>query len=89
LKKVALIKAERRFPVQIYVSDAQYVYRGDPLSINPNENEKQSYFANEVIGDYGASPVEHPFNRSCKMHLYPPDDAWDYLIPRFYETEEE
>ena len=89
LKKVALIKAERRFPMQIYVSDAQYVYRGDPLSINPNENEKQPYFANEVIGYYGASPVEHPFNRSCKIHLYPPDDAWDYLIPRFYETEEE
>jgi penicillin-binding protein 1A len=89
LKKVALIKAERRFPVQIYVSDAQYVYRGDPLSINPNENEKQPYFANEVIGYYGASPAEHPFNRSCKIHLYPPDDAWDYLIPRFYETEEE
>ena len=89
LKRVALIKVERNFPMQIYVSDAQYVWHGDPLEIEPNDNDTRAYFAKQITGYCGLSPVAHPFNRSCTSHLYPPSDGWDYLLPRFYGFEDE
>ena len=89
LKKVALIKAERRFPVQIYVSDAQYVWHGDPLDMEPNETDTRPYFAKQVTGYYGLSPVSRPFNRSCTAHLHPPSDDWEYLLPYFGDEWEE
>ena len=89
LKRVALIKVERHFPMQIYVSDAQYVWHGDPLAIEPNETDTRPYFAKTVSGYYGLSPVSHPFNRSCTAHLQPPDEDWEYLFPRFWADWEE
>ena len=85
LKKVALIRVERHFPMQIYVSDAQYVYAGDPYEIAPNENTSQAYFAKEKHGFWGISAASKQYNRSCTAHLHPPEPytAWDYLIPRF------
>ncbi len=68
LKKTSLIQIERHFPIQIIVADAQYVWGGDPLSMPPNTNPAQSYFAH--VTDYfcGKSLVDHPFNRSCQAH---------------------
>ena len=68
LEKVALIRVEREFPAQIRVTDAQYVYRGDPNETPPNPDPKAAYFAALQNGFCGASNAEHPFNRSCPEH---------------------
>ncbi len=87
LKTVGLIHVERSFPIQIYVSDAQYVWRGDPMSIPPNENQQKPYFSATLQHFCGISAVEKPYNRSCVTHLYPEtesdaEDNWQYLIPK-------
>ena len=89
--RVGLIQAERHFPMQILVSDAQYVYRGDPTAIPPNPHEDQAYFE-ESLPDYcGRSHTKTPFNRSCPRHLLPPEssdpNAEEY--EDFYEDHED
>ena len=74
LKQVGLIRVERHFPMQIYVSDAQYVYRGDPAAMPPNGNPKQAYFAPELHGVCGVSNRETQYNRSCPDHTEPPPE---------------
>lgn len=89
-KTVALIRVERHFPLQIYVSDAQYVYGGDPYSMDPNLNTSQAYFASQKKGYFGVAGANKQYNRSCTEHLTPePDTSWDYLIPKFLPPEEE
>ena len=61
--------------MEVTVSDAQYVWRGDPMEIPPNPNESQAYFVCEIKGYVGKSAVEKPFNRSCRCEepdLAPP-----------------
>ncbi|MBE6633306.1 MAG: hypothetical protein E7620_03065 [Ruminococcaceae bacterium] len=65
-RRVSLIRALRQFPMEIFVTDAQYVWRGDPKELPPNPNEKQAYFQGEGMGYVGRSAVEKPFNRSCQ-----------------------
>jgi len=71
-QRVGLIRAERHFPIQILVSDAQYVYRGDPASYTPNPNTGQAYFEGELQDFCGRSFTELPYNRSCPVHQMPP-----------------
>ncbi len=68
LRFVGLIRVERRFPKQIYVSDAEYVYRGDPLTLVPNGNDGEAYFAVTEKDFYGISNRSRPFHRSCTVH---------------------
>ena len=75
LKRVGLIRAERQFPMQILVSDAQYVYRGDPKVLMPNSNTGQAYFEGEAQNFCGKSHTELPYNRSCSIHQLPPTDT--------------
>ncbi len=72
LKRVGLIRAERHFPMQILVSDAQYVCRGDPMSCTPNPNTGQAYFEAQSQNFCGRSYTELPYNRSCPVHQTPP-----------------
>ena len=89
-KQVALIRAERSFPIQIYVSDAQYVWGGDPTAIEPNTDPGQAYFAMQRKGYFGISGATKQYNRSCAEHLYPaPDPEWEYLIPKLLPREDE
>ena len=83
-KKVALLRVERAFPIQIQVSDAQYIYCGDPNVCIPNSNPTQSYFFPYLEKYSGTSPVKHPYNRSCTTHVDTPDPShdWDYLLPK-------
>ena len=78
-KRVALLRVERSFPKEIYVADAQYVYRGDPLQITPNPNASEAYFAPLTETSVGRSNVRLPFNRSCTEHLVraesPPEEV--------------
>ena len=81
LERVGLVRAERHFPMQILVQDAQYVYGGDPAGFAPNPNVEQAYFENGR-GDFcGRSYTKTPYNRSCPHHIEPieeeePSDEW-------------
>jgi hypothetical protein len=78
-QRVGLIRAERHFPIQILVSEAQYVYRGDPASYSPNKNTRQAYFEGELQDYCGKSLTDLPYNRSCPIHRVPP--AYEEEMP--------
>lgn len=87
LQKTGLIRVERHFPIQVLVSDAQYVYRFEPDTLEENEDPKQAYFAS-VINDYcGISHTEQQYNRSCTARCTNAgEEEWKYLFPRFSQT---
>lgn len=68
---VGLIKVERSFPKQIYVSDAQYVWRELPRGTMPETSPELAFFntiakANEYFGiSYGSLQ----YNRLCRAHF--------------------
>jgi len=71
LKEVALIRVEdRSFPMELYVADAQYVYRELPAHIKPGGWWKVPFFTNMLQpGEYcGSSYVENPANAWCYDH---------------------
>jgi hypothetical protein len=68
--------------MQILVSDAQYVYRGDPLLHMPNPNTGQAYFEGEAQTFFGRSHTDLPFNRSCPVHLTPPVNEGEQEMQR-------
>ena len=67
---VGLIRAERRFPVQVYISDAQYVWKELKKGFRPSESDGLPFFSNMIPkGEYwGISLSDLQFNRSCKAH---------------------
>lgn len=67
---VGLINVKRSFPMQIYVSDAQYVCRHLPENI-PISTDGSAYFS-KALGKYeycGISNTATQFNRGCDIHL--------------------
>jgi len=70
--QVGLISVERSFPVQINVTDAQYVWRDLPDDITPYFGIDGAFFANALQdGEFcGISRAEIQFNRCCPRHLY-------------------
>ena len=80
LERVGLVRAERHFPMQILVQDAQYVYGGAPDAFSPDLNGEQAYFEAERRDACGRSYTKSPFNRSCPRHTAPseepPSDEW-------------
>ena len=83
LRKVGLIRVDRRLPRQVTVSDAQYVYGGDPSQFSPTGNTSAPYYVKEgEICGHGTCNTAKPFNRACTEHLTPLDE-WDYLLPKF------
>ena len=74
-KKVGLINVtDRSFPVEIFVADAQYVYR-DIGDIAPGGTENQPYFSTALPeGTYvGISKAEKQYNRACTVHSTVPE----------------
>lgn len=71
IKYVGMIQAERHFPIQLYVSDAQYVWKKLPSDVLPGSSENEPFFINSISkGDYcGISYTDRQFNRSCKEHF--------------------
>lgn len=66
-----LLKIENRsFPIEVTVTDAQYVYRELPSNVAPSGWWGVSFFANMLKeGEYcGVSNVSKPFNRFCYEH---------------------
>ena len=67
-KEVGLIQVERHFPKQVTVSDAEYVFRGDPATLSPNPNPNEAYFAANLPDYCGVSGKKEQYNRSCTTH---------------------
>lgn len=68
---VALIRVEdRSFPSEIYVEDAQYVYREMPSSVKPSGWWGVPFFVNMLSeGEYcGSCYVNTPYNAYCYFH---------------------
>lgn len=68
---VALIRVENRsFPIEIYVEDAQYVYREMPASVKPSGWWGVPFFVNMLgEGEYcGSSYASTPYNAYCYFH---------------------
>lgn len=70
IKKVGMIQVERSFPVQVYVTDAQYVFRKLTGGAEPSILWNEPFFANMLkSGEYcGISNTASQFNRYCALH---------------------
>ena len=70
--RAALVKNySRSFPCQIYVTDAQYMYRHLPFGALPSADPSEAFFQNyyETVGVYiGVSGVDKARNRYCDAH---------------------
>lgn len=67
---VGLLNVKRSFPMQIYVSDAQYVCRDLPEN-TPISTDGSAYFS-KILGknEYcGISNTAEQFNRGCQAHF--------------------
>lgn len=96
---VALIRVEdRSFPTEIYVEDAQYVYRELPSNAKPGGWWGVPFFVNLLgTGEYcGSSYASTPYNAFCYPHCdyrpwggNPPAEDSGYSGNTTVETEEE
>ena len=71
IKMVGLIKVIRIFPMQIYVTDAEYVWRDIGKDILPATSPNLPFFAN-LLGEKeysGISRTETQYNRYCRAHF--------------------
>lgn len=71
IKLIGLIVVERSFPMQIYITDAQYVWRDIGLDIQP-ETSPSLPFYNNIFGqnEYGGiSKTDIQYNRYCREHF--------------------
>lgn len=83
--RVGLIRVNRSFPIQICVSDAQYVYRALPHGVPPNEDEGTAFFSRALGKRYcGVSPVPVQYNRMCTKHY----NTAEQILRRHLETAE-
>ncbi len=74
---VGLIRVERSFPMQIYVTDAQYVWRNVEEDVLP-ETSPQLPFFNNLLGENefcGISYGSAQYNRYCRAHF----DYYEWL----------
>ena len=69
--KVGLINVQRSFPVQIYVTDAQYTWRDIGLYILPETSPHMPFYSNLLGEDNysGISKAEIQYNRACREHF--------------------
>ena len=78
-RRVSLVRVERQFPIQVTVSDAQYVWHGEPTAAEPNPDPAGAYFEPSLSGFCGRSNTQTPFNRSG----IPPKRAPEILFPEW------
>ena len=69
--KVGLINVERNFPMQIYVTDAQYTWRDIGKFILPETSPSLPFYNNVLSEDSycGISNTQTQFNRACREHF--------------------
>lgn len=68
---VGMITVKRSFPMQVYISDAQYVYRDIGEGILPETASSLPFFNNILqSGEYcGISNTDEQYNRLCRAHF--------------------
>lgn len=68
IDKVGLIKVYRDFPTQVYVDDAQYVWRSVPSTVSISHDKNLPFFSNTIkSGRYcGVSRGSTQFNSGCR-----------------------
>lgn len=68
---VGLIHVERSFPIQIYVTDAQYVWRDIGAQILPETSPSLAFFNNLLKENEfcGISKTQKQYNRFCSTHF--------------------
>ncbi len=74
--KTALIKVDRVYPVQVYITDAQYTYVDLPYDVRPYNGGKYSYYYN-LCGKghyFGRTKNSSPYNKACYKHFN--ETAW-------------
>ena len=73
IQEVGMILVERNFPIQIIVSDAQYVYMELGKDVLPSFKENEPFFApledEEKKKYFGISTTKKPFNRLSTNHF--------------------
>ncbi len=68
---VGMIRVERSFPIQIYVTDAQYVWRDISNTVMPETSPFLPFF-NNALGEneyVGISYASQQYNRYCRAHF--------------------
>ena len=85
VEKVGLIDVKRSFPTEVYITDAQYVYRRLPENVLPSSDENKPYFFPLLKrGEYcGISGGSVQYNRYCKEHFH--YSGW--LLHRYEDLE--
>lgn len=71
IEYVGLIAVERSFPIQVYVTDAQYTYRKIKKSVMPETNPNLPFFNNALKKNEfsGISKGGTQYNRYCRAHF--------------------
>jgi hypothetical protein len=84
--RVGLLRVDRHFPIQIYVSDAQYTCRDLPSGTLPVVEEGRPYFAARTgAHDYcGISAGSEQYNRACAKHF----NRAEWILKKHMETAE-
>jgi len=75
--KVGLIRVERLFPCQVYITDAQYVWRELSGDLKPDSRDGNAFFSRIFGSDEycGISDTDRQYNSACREHYgYSP---WD------------
>ncbi len=75
IRTIGLIHVERHFPIQLYVTDAQYVLCGDATLLPVNPEAGEPYFGIKENDFCGISDRTEQFNRSCTVHGTPNNEA--------------
>lgn len=85
--RVGLLRVKRSFPMQIYVSDAQFTCREMPQGTVPTTEEGRPYFSS-LLGarEYcGISPGAKQYNRACTKHF----NTAEWILRKHMETADE
>ncbi len=71
IKAVGLINVVREFPMQIYVTDAQYTWRNIGNEILPETSAALPFYSNLLPKDTysGISKTDVQYNRACREHF--------------------
>ena len=69
--KVGLINVERSFPIQIYVTDAQYTWRDIGTDVLPETASTLPFYSNILKNDTfsGISRADKQYNIACREHF--------------------
>ncbi len=69
--RVGFVSVERSFPIQIYVTDAQYTYRAIEGKVVPETSSSLPFYNNLLPEDSycGISKTDIQYNRACRYHF--------------------